>query len=142
MEQRDFLKDQIEQMGKVLAKVLADFFHLKNEGNVSEGVEIANQHLREKIDIDIEKLTGLNKAELKDYCMNRNLTADHLESLAEYLKEVGLAESSSDNKMAKAYWLKSIELLEIANEISGAISFKGLNRKSEIEGLLRDSEKS
>ncbi len=137
MEQRDFLKDQIEQMGKVLARVLADFFHMKNDNNASEGVEIANQHLREKIDIDIVKLTGLNKGELVDYCMNRNLTADHLEFLAEYLKEAGLAESSSDKQGAKKYWLTAIELLEIGNEISRVISFEGLNRKIEIEGLLK-----
>ena len=45
MEQRDLIKDQIEQLGKVLAKIIADFLEFKSSGNVNQGIEISNESL-------------------------------------------------------------------------------------------------
>ncbi len=82
MEQRDLLKDQIEQLRKVLAKVLSDFAGLKSKGNVALGIEVSNECLQSEIDIDIEKLINLTKQELKEYLKARKLTAEHLEILS------------------------------------------------------------
>ena len=87
MEQRDLLKDQIEQLGKVLAKILSDFLGLKSNGNVTQGIEISNESLQSELDIDIEKIIALNKTELEEYVRNRKLTESHLELLSEYLKQ-------------------------------------------------------
>ena len=61
MEQRDLLKDQIEQLGKVLAKILPDFLGLKSEGQISQGIEITNHRLRSELDIEIEELKNGEK---------------------------------------------------------------------------------
>ncbi|MEM6524269.1 MAG: hypothetical protein AAF693_10770 [Bacteroidota bacterium] len=42
MEQRDLLRDQIEQVGKVLAKLLSDFPGLKSKGEAFQGMQITN----------------------------------------------------------------------------------------------------
>ncbi|WP_435263802.1 hypothetical protein [Tenacibaculum sp. nBUS_03] len=139
MEQRDLLKDQIEQLGKVLAKILSDFLGFKSSGNITQGIEISNESLQSELDIDIEKIMTLNKTELDEYIRNRQLTEIHLELLSEYLKEVGLAKSKIDNSDAHLCLQKAIELLDVADEISKTMSFDRINKKSEIKNVLQQN---
>lgn len=133
MEQRDLLKDQIEQLGKVLANILSDLLGLKSKGQTSQGIEATNQRLQGELDIDIEKITTLTKKELKDYLKNRHLRAEHLEILSECLKEIGKGKIEENKKDAKMKLEKAIELLDIADEISKTMSFDRINKKKEIE---------
>lgn len=137
MEQRDLLKDQIEQLGKILANILSNLLGLKSEGQASQGIEITNQRLQGELDIKIEKITTLTKKELKDYLKNRHLKAEHLEILSECIKEIGKGEIEKNIKDAKMKLEKSIELLDIADEISKTMSFERINNKKEIETVLQ-----
>lgn len=137
MEQRDLIKDQIEQLGKVLAKILSDFLGLKSSSNVAQGIEISNERLQSELDIDIEKLITLNKTELVEYLKNRRLTAGHLETLSEYLKEVGIAKTEINKSEARLCLEKAIEFLDIADEISKTTSFDRINKKSKIKNVLQ-----
>ena len=137
MEQRDLLKDQIEQLGKVLAKILSDFLGLKSNGNVTQGIEISNESLQSELDIDIEKIIALNKTELEEYVRNRKLTESHLELLSEYLKEIGIAKTKIDKSDAYLCLQKAIELLDIADKISKTMSFDRISKKSEIKNVLQ-----
>ncbi|NLN24242.1 MAG: hypothetical protein GX163_00985 [Bacteroidetes bacterium] len=137
MEQRDLLKDQIEQLGKVLANILSDLLGLKSKGQTSQGIEATNQRLQGELDIDIEKITTLTKKELKDYLKNRHLRAEHLEILSECLKEIGKGKIEENKKDAKMKLEKAIELLDIADEISKTMSFDRINKKKEIENVLQ-----
>lgn len=139
MEQRDLLKDQIEQLGKVLAKILSDFLGLKSGGNVTQGIEISNESLQSELDIDIETIIALNKTALEEYFRNRKLTEIHLEILSEYLKEVGLAKTKIDKSDAHLSLQKAIELLDIADKISKTMSFDRINKKSEIKNVLQQN---
>ncbi|MDY0280444.1 MAG: hypothetical protein RBR35_07770 [Salinivirgaceae bacterium] len=136
MEQRDLLKDQIDQLGKVLAKILSNFLGLKSNGKVSQGIELTNQSLQSELDINIDKLTTLSIKELPNYLKSRKLNAGHLEILSEYLKEIGIIEMNKNRENAELYLRKAIELLNIADEISKTISLDRMNKKCEIEDLL------
>lgn len=137
MEQRDLLKDQIEQLGKVLAKILSDFLGFKSNSNVAQGIEISNERLQIELDIDIENLITLNKSELTEYAKNRRLTEGHLETLSEYLKEVGMAKVEINKSEVPFYLEKAIELLDIADEISNTMSFDRINKKRKIKYMLQ-----
>lgn len=135
MEQRDLLKDQIEQAGKVLAKILGDFLGLKSQGNVEQAIEISNECFQSELDIDIKKLVVLDKSELKKYLKTRKLTYVHLETLSEYLAEIG--KSKATKVEVELYLKKAIELLEYADEISKSMSFERISKKTEIEDVLQ-----
>ena len=137
MEQRDLLKDQIEQLGKVLANILSDLLGLKSKGQTSQGIEVTNQRLQSELDIEIEKITTLTKKELKDYLKNRHLKAEHLEILSECLKEIGKGEIEKNKQATKVKLEKAIELLDIADEISKTMSFDRINKKNEIKNVLQ-----
>ncbi|WP_242204585.1 hypothetical protein [Aestuariivivens insulae] len=135
MERRDLLKAQVEQLGKVLAKILADF--LKLPKGDSRGVELTNQRFQNELDIDIEKLKALTKEETEDYLRSLNLTADHLEILSEYIKEIGLTKIEEDKVAAKVWLKKAIDILDFADKISKTVSFIRINKKAVIDSILQ-----
>lgn len=137
MEQRDLLKDQIEQLGKVLARIMASFLGFKAEGHINEGIETANKQLISELDIDIEKMLSLDKEILKVYLKERKLVAAHLEILAEYLIETGEYNIKKDKHKAKINLTKALEFLEISDEFSKTMSFVRVSSKKKIENLLQ-----
>jgi hypothetical protein len=136
MEQRDFLKDQIEQMGRVLAKIFSDFLGFRAKGQIFQGIEIMNHRLQSGLDIEIEKLNTFTKNELNNYLQRRQLTAEHIEILSECLKEIGKGELKRNKEEAKISLEKAIELLDIADEISNTMSFDRIKKKDEIKNVL------
>ncbi len=133
MERRDLLKDQIEQLGKVLGKILADFMGMADGGDVLEAENSCNQRVLDESGIDVEKMVSLSGQELLDYVNELELAPLHLEILSGYLKEIALA----DRKQAEARLKRAIELLDIADEISQTFSFERSAQKEELEHLLK-----
>jgi len=120
-----------------LAKVLSDFLELKSKGQLSRGIEITQERLQTELNIDIEKLSSSSKDELKNFTNKRQLKARHLEILSDYLKETGTATAQTSKTKAKKYLEKSIEFLDVANEISKTISFERISKKAEAEKALQ-----
>jgi hypothetical protein len=54
MEQRDYLKKQIDQLGQVLAKLFSDLLGLTNSGQINAGLEITDQTLKNELDFDVQ----------------------------------------------------------------------------------------
>ena len=136
MERRDLIKDQIEQLGRVLGKIIADFFGLKSSDQIEQGVEVTNKQLKTELDIGITELVVLPKADLKTYLVERKIGIGHFETLGEYLIEIGNHQMSYDKNQAKVYLTKSLELLDLEDEISNTISFERQNLKSKIKNIL------
>lgn len=134
MQRRDLLKDQIEQLGRVLSKILSDFIGAKSKGNVAQGIEISNERLQSELDINIKKLISLNNIDLKTYLNTRKLTEPHLEILSKYLVENGKTKTDKDEM--ELYLKKAIILLNIADEISKTMSFERTQLKNEITSML------
>lgn len=139
MQHRDLIKDQIEQLGQALAKILGDFLGQKSQGEALRGIEAANKLLQSQLDIDIEKLSVLTKGELKAHLAKKHFTAPQLELLAEFFKEAGLVELKNNSEKAKARMTKARELLNIADEISGALSLHRVQKLNEIENMLKEA---
>ena len=139
MEKRDFLLNQIEQLGKVLAKILSDFLKLKSDGNGAQGIEISNERFQSELDIDIEELLTLNSSELKSYLETRNLTDNHIEIISDYLFEVGKMELEIHDSKSKLTLEKAYELLDLADDISKTTSFQRISKKNELKNLLQNN---
>ena len=59
MQQEDFIKRQIDQLGRVLAKILSDLSGLKTQGSLSERIEVVDQTLKNSLDLGIEDLISI-----------------------------------------------------------------------------------
>ena len=135
MEKRDYLMHQIEQMGKVLAQVVATFLRLKSKGKVDEGIHICNEQLQNELDIDMESLARLDKIALKDFFADRKFTPAHLETLSNYMEEVGKSLDVQEPKRGIRFLKKAIQILELADEMTGTFSFERMQR---IESLNKE----
>jgi hypothetical protein len=56
LQQEDWLIRQINQLGRVLGKILADLLGLKTRGQLGEGIEAAEQTLKNELDLNIDVL--------------------------------------------------------------------------------------
>ena len=137
MQKRDLIKDQIEQLGRVLGKALATLLELKPSGKVEEGIGITSKQLKSELDIDLEKIVALSKGELEQYLRSRNIAAGHFEILARYFNEIGKEKLSTDESTARTYLMKALELLDLEDTASQNFSFDRLNLKTKIENNLK-----
>ncbi|MCB9223417.1 MAG: hypothetical protein R2780_15135 [Crocinitomicaceae bacterium] len=137
MEQRDLIKEQIEQLGRVLGKILSDFLNLKSEGKTSQGIEVSNERFKEELDIDIDVLRNLGKDELKNYFLNKKFTAEHIEKLADYFFELGTTEENVKEHLSSQYLLRSIDFLDLADSVSNTFSFERMNKKDRIKKIIK-----
>lgn len=136
MEQRDYLKDQIDQLGRVLGEIVANFLKLKTNGNPMEGLEQSNEDLKEQLDIDIPYLLDADETDVKTSLTAKKMTDNQIETLSDYFKEAGESLLDEDQQRAHEYLQKSKALLDFADELSGAISFQRISKKNSIEQLL------
>ena len=123
MQQRDIIKDQIDQLGKVLAKLVSDFLAHKEKGQPSLGIEVTNQTLKSELDIDVSKIKMLGKSELKNYLVEKQFAAMHFEILSEYFIEISKAAKEIHQEDSEMWLKKATELQDMAEEISKTVSF-------------------
>ena len=137
MEQRDLIKDQIEQLGKVLGKILSDFLGLKAQGKVAQGIEISNENLKSELDLDIEIILSLNGQELSEYLKDKKLTSEHIEKLIDFIAEIGEHTMLTDKNQAIRIFKKILEMYKIVNAISNAYSFERIHKEEKIKNVLQ-----
>ncbi|MFT4738119.1 MAG: hypothetical protein ACI8QD_001506 [Cyclobacteriaceae bacterium] len=137
MEHRDLIKDEIEQLSKVLGKILSDLLGLKSNGQIEQGISITNSQLKTNLNIDIEDLLTLSKDEMKKQLVEQKMAVGHFEILAKYLKEIGESKMSNDGITAKSFLTRSLELLDLEDEVSNTLSFERYGLKSKIETMLQ-----
>ena len=134
MERRDLIKDQIEQLGRVLGAILARFLGTKAEDNVAQGVEIANESLRSQLDLDMDLVITLNTPELREYLTQRNLNSEHLETLADYL--IAWAESATNPEKARRLYQTVLRLYDVISAQSNTYSLERFNKEQCIRALI------
>jgi len=130
MPQEDFIKREIDKLGKILAKALADLLGLKLDGKVNEGVDALNVTLKKELNFTIEELIDLPEDELFSFLITtKKLNNNQLELLADMLVQV--AETSNDNRSTIAYKKALIIYKSVTeNEINYSI-----NRHNKIESI-------
>jgi len=138
MERQDYLKKQIDQLGKVLGKILADLIGLKNQGKASEGIEIAAQELESELDLDIEELIEIPTDKLAETLITKySMKNEHIDRFADILFELSEGfEFQDSNKKADYLYKKSLALYEYLNNTGTVYSFDRHFKIEKIKNLL------
>ena len=138
MQQRDTIKDEIEQLGRALGKLIANFLGLKTEGNVCEAIQLTNTELQSELGIDIQKLVLLKVNNLEEYIDYNNLNDIHLDQLASYVFEIGMHEKS-EHGAGRKWFEAAMRLLEIVGKKTDTITLARIELIKEIEKELEQS---
>ena len=137
MEQEDYIKRQIDQLGRVLGKILAGLIGLKAHGQVSEGIEAADQALKTELGLNIDDLTLIpTESFLKTLLGTKKFSDNNFEQLAETMfliaEELNI-KNIEVGKMKKLYE-RSLIIYEILDRTSSTYSF---DRHSKIEKIKK-----
>ncbi|MDR1345257.1 MAG: hypothetical protein LBK03_00945 [Bacteroidales bacterium] len=120
MEREDYLKKQIDQIGRILGKILVDFLGLQSKGQAGIGIELANQALKSELDFDIQELTDIPTADfMHTLIAEKKFTDDSLEKLAEIL--LFIADNKKD-KEQKALYEKCLTIFEHLEKVGNTCS--------------------
>ena len=98
MEQQDFLMRQIDQLSRVLAKLLADLAG-PNKGQVSESIEVTNQTLKTEIGLNIEELMTIPEDKfIETLRSNRQLSNNDLDAIAHVFYALAEVQQDAEQK--------------------------------------------
>lgn len=138
MQHRDLLKDQIEQLGKVLSGILADFIGMKTRGETAQGISNLAQQFKEKLDLELDDLVSFSQIELMDYLESRQLFPNQLEIIADCLKEMGSANLDVNQQLARTQLERALVLLDYVDDKTLTLSLDRNNKKKENRKDLRN----
>ena len=120
MQQRDLLKDQIEQLGRVLSKVIAHLLQLQQTSDLPPGLQEAIRETKDKTGIDLDQLLGQDRTTLAAYAEAHQLTAEHLDHLVDYLTQIAELVGPLERHTCLT---TALHLLEVADRRSQTYSF-------------------
>jgi hypothetical protein len=133
MEREDYLMKQINQLGRVLSKIFVTILNLKNNGKLTNGLEVIDQSLKTEVDFDLEKIISLPDEDfIRIITKDRKFNTENLEKLAELLFVT--AKNSCSEKTILKKCLVIYNFIEIDSK---TFSIGRQNKMNEINKLLR-----
>jgi hypothetical protein len=119
MEQEDYLEKQISYIRRVFEKILFHLLGLKNKGQVSEGIGITNQILKDELNIDIQELLDIQT----DSFINRLISEKSFDNTAfENLAEIFLLIADNTEEKKEKYYEKCLLIFEYLETIETTYS--------------------
>ncbi len=126
MPQRDYLMKQIDQLGQVLATMMAKLLGFKDDGLINDGIEWTNEMFRIEFDFDIEALTEIPTDELVEVLQeNHKFKNTNLEQLANIMLLIAdeLYVKEADNAKSINLYAKCLNIYNYLNKTESVYSF-------------------
>lgn len=136
MTQRDIIKDQIEQLGRVLGKVTAELLDLDTRGDLNDGIKLVTQQLQNEVDIDLNKLVLMSKEELKSFFANKNFESVTMDRLADLLVQLGKRNLQLHPTEVEKYFQTALKIYNLADEHSGTFCFAKAEKIKKLKRVL------
>lgn len=133
MERRDYFKKQIDQLGRVLGKILADFLALKNTPDVNEAVNSSVESLKTKLDLDPEILAAIPPSEIINKLKEvHDFSNDNLDVLANLF--LAVAEVNATDRQWLNLMAHSLAIFQYLETVDSTFS---LERRFKIVKIRR-----
>jgi len=138
MEQKDFLKRQIEEAGRVLAKAISGLTGGKDTGKVREGIENAEETLKSELDLDLDTFVNIPSEKFMDLInQNEKLPEEMYEEFADTLVELAKNyQESEEQDNARNLFQKALTLYEYLEESGSTFSFSRHAKMDNIKQFL------
>ncbi len=135
MEQRDYLQKQIDQLGLVLTKLLADLVGLKITVPINAKIEATIQNLKNELNIDFDEIINMPKESLIEILKERKLSSSHIQTLADILCILSEQKTYSEEKRKNAYE-RILLMYEYTIKTSSSLSLDVYNKIEKTKKLL------
>jgi hypothetical protein len=137
LQQEDYIKRQIDQLGRVLGKILADLMGLKARRQASLEIESVSQALKTELGLTIDDLTLIpTDSFLTTLLDTKKFSDNNFEQLAEimFLIAEELNIKNTDVGKMKQLYERALIIFEILDKTSSTYSF---DRHSKIEKIKK-----
>lgn len=136
MEQRDFLKREIDLLGQVLSKMVTCLLGLKSGDVSTVGAEVVNQTLKKEVDLDLEELLWVEADHLIDYLIvDKGFREGNLDQLTSIL--LLLAEDmTGENPQRDALYNRCLVLCDYLETTQRTLSFDRYSKLEQIKAHL------
>ena len=133
----DYFKRQIDQLGKVLGRLLTGLLGLKSEGKFNEGEELARQTITAKTGVDFNELISFPAETLPSVLKDRfNWTNDNMGILADIFYELADSAEETDKDGARSYFEKALVIYEHLHQFDTTYSVGRKIKIDEIKSIL------
>ena len=137
MAQRDYLMQQLEEMGYFLSGLLRRFLKLKEENREEDITSVLHDSIQEKLSFSIDEAILLKDDDFLKLIKEQIKPENHLETMAELLLVTGKSIHSFVSPVRLGYLQKSLLLYTHLQDTSTNFSFERKDKILEIQQILR-----
>lgn len=137
MPQRDYLMQQIEEMGYFLASLIRRILKLKDDHQEQEITAALHDSIQEKLSFNIDEAILIENMAFWKLMKEHFTTENHLEKMAELLMLAGKSMHPVLSPERLIYLEKSLFMYTHLQETSTNYSFERRDKILEIEQILR-----
>ncbi|MEI8085444.1 MAG: hypothetical protein WCG93_04425 [Paludibacter sp.] len=136
MPKEDYLLKYLEKLGRVVAAMMG----FREKGFPDESLRIADEALKELLNIDFEELTVMPVEKFISIIKNEKYNSSYLEGIAQLTYETAKTLTTLGKKEnADSFYSKSLQLYYLQNEKDKTFSFE---REMKISELLQLTNKN
>ncbi|MES2284252.1 MAG: hypothetical protein V4547_01105 [Bacteroidota bacterium] len=134
MIQRDFIKRQLEELGRAVAKIISDILKLKEQGKVDEGIVIAQETLESTFDLNIENILSLPLNNFVETLIKeKKYSSVHLNYLGDVLfASAELFEQKGEKKRSNELYQRVLVIFNYVNQTEKTFSVERNNKIEKI----------
>ncbi|HEY3372677.1 MAG TPA: hypothetical protein VGK10_17625 [Prolixibacteraceae bacterium] len=137
MPQRDYLMQQLEEMGYFLASLIRRVLKLKDEKQEAEITGMLHDSIQEKLSFNIDEAISIENEAFWNLMKEHLTTEIHLENMAELLMLTGKSIHPVLSPERLNYLEKSLFMYTHLQETSSNYSFERRDKILEIQQILR-----
>lgn len=132
---QDYLKKQIDQLGKVVVKLVADLMGLKSNFNITEAEELVNTVFEKELGFNFDEIVMQKNENLIQFLnTEKKFSQETIEDIANILFELGMV--IEDKNKQTNYLQKAILLFEHLNTERKTFSFDFMVKINKMKELL------
>jgi len=139
LEKRDYLIDQIEQLGRALAMIYSKLLGFRNEGKVPESIEFTSLSLKTELNLDLDELAAIPTEDFVSRMKeDKKFNYANLELLADILLHIAddTNQSNPDSRQDQNFYSKSLKVYNYLNERDLTYSFERQAKIERINSIL------
>jgi len=138
MQQRDILKDEIEKISKVLARLAAKLLGIEDDIQFNTIRQQTASTLKDELDFDLDELLSLNDVRYMAALQQLQLGTTYLERLIEILHALGQKSNTSIDKLN--YHKKALATLNFLEHSTQSTGFVQLQLRGDLEREIEHLE--
>jgi len=138
MVQRDFIKRQLEELGRAIAKVITDILKLKEEGNVNDGIKMAEETLKNIFDLEAEHIRSIPLDNFIEILIKeKKIIPAQLSYLADLLFATAeLYELKNEKMKSENLYQRVLKIFNYVNQTEKTFSLERNNKIEKIKNNL------